>query len=314
MSSTTQPDGPSRTTQDRGGFTLIELLVVIAIIALLVAILLPALAGARESSRRTVCLSNCRQMSLSMNYYANDQREWYPVKPVPATPGGLSAAQVAAWPYSNQQLHGGVAGMFSLRQLGDGAATDSTTQDPGWIAGFYLTTPPVSTPIMEGYLEGFGALVCPSDRLDIYWSPSVAPGSRAYTTGKPKQPRAPKSVEEVVSYNISYLYIAGFKLDDPALVGPAPLWGDEANCCDVGTRAWWGDAGDAIAAGVRPQTNMFSKEDNHGTDGGNYAFTDGHATMVRGSAAASFFTGGNTNPQNVNILDPFRSDRLQTHD
>jgi len=56
----------------REGFTLIELLVVIAVIALLMAILLPALQRAREQGRAAACLSNLKQIGLAMYMYAED--------------------------------------------------------------------------------------------------------------------------------------------------------------------------------------------------------------------------------------------------
>ena len=60
------------------GFTLIELLVVIAIIAIPAVLLLPALSRAKESARRTDCISNLRQLALGIHLYAGDNGDTLP--------------------------------------------------------------------------------------------------------------------------------------------------------------------------------------------------------------------------------------------
>ena len=62
----------------RAGFTLVELLVVIAIIALLIAIILPAMAAARQHARRVACQSNLRQLMTGVLLYATENKGFLP--------------------------------------------------------------------------------------------------------------------------------------------------------------------------------------------------------------------------------------------
>lgn len=67
-----------RRREGRSGFTLIELLVVVAIIALLISIALPSLKAARRTAKRTVCMTNLKQIGTALQTYMPSNRERFP--------------------------------------------------------------------------------------------------------------------------------------------------------------------------------------------------------------------------------------------
>jgi prepilin-type N-terminal cleavage/methylation domain-containing protein len=71
-----------RPTGRHAGFTLIEVLVVVAIIALLISILLPSLARAKEQARQAVCSANLSHMAKAASEYSAEQKDWIPGSPL----------------------------------------------------------------------------------------------------------------------------------------------------------------------------------------------------------------------------------------
>jgi prepilin-type N-terminal cleavage/methylation domain-containing protein len=142
-------------------FTLIELLVVIAIIAILSAMLLPALAGANQKAKRIHCLSNARQLSYGIMMYVDTNNQIYP----PSADYGMPAAEperiwtakvlpfiqssmVFACPSANSTNY---PSNWNERGVGSIGYTTATAFDPNGVEGFttFARATTVVTPVLS---------------------------------------------------------------------------------------------------------------------------------------------------------------------
>ena len=253
------------------GFTLIELLVVISIIALLIAILLPALARAKELANRAVCSANVRSLVQSMVIYAQSNKSVFP-----CTPGNTSNQ------YTNQPS--GVQGVNSVPKL----SSSSTMQY------YYMPTDTGSSaaacPLMCMWLLVLNgqmtpkSFICPSDPYATgpslqYGSSSTTGSATAYlnfgylSTSQKNQ----SYTGQGESYSIAFPWNAS---------GQPAAWWTSKDGSDV-----------AVASDLAPMTagasgtlnridntlpsantygNYIFNSGNHNGDGQNVGFGDGH--------------------------------------
>jgi len=219
-------------------FTLIELLVVIAIIAILAAILLPALARAKEKGKRAVCLGNLHQMALGIMMYAEDfdgnfsNDTWNPDDSSPYTPGVRTVADDDV----NFLYHGYVVNPQSFVCPSTRNAVNTTkTQD--YIGNLYTKQKDIKNLIHSA-----------AGRDDSSGNHSYEVLGEVLKTNK-------VTVSFVNTYALQN-YMPGHR------PGAAGFWFFHDN-----------DNG-----GIN---NWIDSLDNHGAEGGNVGYCDGHAEWVR---------------------------------
>lgn len=253
-----------------------------------------------------------------MTMYAQDCKDWYPV----------SRGTV---PQTGNYRYGGIAGFFSYWQVGDNAfgqpnGGDGFTGLPGQATEETATDSTGNKePALRAYMDGFGVLFCPSDKEDYWFAKSTTNHNQRIQSDRVRQPKAPKNSRDVVGYNISYMYIVGLKQDEPVFAKPVPFYGDEMLGFDLNVNAFYDNPTDMAYAGSR-QKGFYGKKDNHGDEGGEFTFSDGHVEFFKGNIGEDIFgwrfrpgQANNTAPTDglpatpgINLIDPRRSDRVET--